>query len=196
MAVPNDPSAIPVVFASGVEGFKKSMGKRITPEILAEITALGISLEAPAAVPLSSWEKMIIAVGAKLQPGLSTQERHRLLGRTFMDGYVDTALGTTTLAMGRLIGARRTFLRMSRNFKTVANYLDCGAKELGEKTVELSTWMTEPFLSNHKSRTEVFVHYRLGVLERTLELLKEKGTVEITDQQPELQKATYLISWT
>lgn len=196
MAVPNDPGAIPVVFASGVEGFKKSMGKRLTPDIVAEITALGIHLDSPAAVPLSQWEKMITVVGDRLHPGLSTQERHRELGRTFMNGYVETALGTTTLAMGRLIGARRTFLRMGRNFKTVANYIDCAAVERGEKSVELSTWMTEPFLSNHKSRTDVFVHYRRGVLQRTLELLKESGSVEISAQDPQQQKATYLIAWT
>ncbi len=185
----------PVVFDAAVEGFRRSMGRRLTPKLVEEIKVIGVDLSKPAAIPLATWERMLRHVAIALFSELTESERYRALGHAFMQGYVETTIGRASLALGRVIGAKRTLMRMGRNFRSVTNYVEIEATEKGPTAIELKTWMIPLHLERHRERTDIFVSYRQGVIEETLKLLGRDGAVEISHCDRERLSATYLIHW-
>ncbi len=187
----------PVVFSTAIEGFVKSVGERITPQMKGELAALGIDLDSPqVAYPLATWEDGLRRVSAALFPEEEEAMRWRLMGRTFMHGYVQTLIGRAALTMGRVLGPRRTLERMARNFRTAANYIECEAKVIGPQEVELFTYMRAPYVESWRGRSSITLDYRHGVLEGTLEVLGAKNPrVEIIERDLEAQSARYRARW-
>jgi uncharacterized protein (TIGR02265 family) len=186
----------PVVFGGAIEALQRAIKKELTPQLVAEVSALGIDLYAPAAgYALSTWESAIALIAVRLRPGLPPDEQHRQFGQIFMDGYVETLLGSATLAMARLLGAKRTMLRMGRNFRTVANYIECTTVEDGPNGVLLTTYMKPEYLPAHTPKRGIFFDYRRGILERTLALLGHDGSVELADRDLEQQRAVFRVQW-
>jgi uncharacterized protein (TIGR02265 family) len=187
----------PLVFASAVEGFRSGLGDRLDPALLKELKDLGLDLRRPMpAYPLDVWEAAMRRSAAVLFQGDDEAERHRRLGKAFIDGYVNTALGAAALTIGRLIGPARMMSRMSRNFRVVTNYIGSEAVPKSERQVELRTWMMEPYLAHWVNRPTLFVDYRHGVLEAVLEAIKVKGQVDVVERDYTRQVAAYRICWT
>lgn len=186
-----------VVFDTVAEGFARALGPKLTPELRAELRELAFDVDQIGPVyTLTAWESVVQRVATRLFPAVSQQEAWRQLGRQFMDGYVQTTMGKATLAMGRLIGVKRTLQRMTRNFRTAANYLDSHAQELGEREVELTTWMLEPYLESWRGKPVSFPFYRAGVVEGTVALVGGKEhSVELVECDWNRQVATYRVRW-
>lgn len=186
----------PLVFQSGIESFHKSLKGQLTPDLKAEIKRLGIDLERPQpAVSLAVWENMMARVAARLHPDLPEADRYFALGRQFMHGYAETTLGGAVVTLARVMGVRRTMHRMGKNFRTIANYIEVEVKELGEKKLELQTWMRPEHLARHKRPTLIFANYRRGVLQETLELLGATGTVSIAQMDQGKQRVVFSVEW-
>lgn len=107
-----------VVFSTAIEGFMKSVGNRLTPELRKELAELGVNVDVPqVAYPLEIWERALRRASEALFPAEADADRWRLMGRAFMHGYVETLVGRASFAMARLLGPRRTLERMARNPK-------------------------------------------------------------------------------
>lgn len=190
-------SSEPIVFSSAVEALQKSFGARLTPELKAKLRTIGVDVDRPpAAVSLATWLDVIELVGAALLPDTPTEERYRLLGREYIRGFVQTALGFATVSMAKLMGAKRTMLRMGRNFRTSANYIDADAKELGEREVEIHTRIAPGMEGRVPANVESIIQYRRGVLEQTLEELGAKNAkVDVLAHDLGSLSASYRVRW-
>lgn len=193
------PSAVnePVVFATAVEGVRKAFGKRLKPETLQQLRGIGMNLDdVQAAYPLKTWVDGVGILVADLLPGLSVDEQHRQLGRQFMAGYVQTAIGFATLTTAKLIGVKRTLLRMGRNFRTAANYIETDVTDVGPKEVHLRASVGAEFLSRVPAEaTALITNYRRGVLEETLVLLGVEGEVALLEVEAGRPSALFRITW-
>lgn len=131
-----------------------------------------------------------------LFPGLPVPVQHRRLGREFMAGYVQTAIGFATLTTAKLIGVKRTLLRMGRNSRTAANYLDTDVKDVGPTEVHLRATVGDEFLGRvPPGAKELIVQDRRGVLEETLGLLGVEGQVEVLEVEAGRPGALFRITW-
>lgn len=185
------------MFATAVEATRKAFGKRFTPELKAELKALGMDFESiQAAYALDTWLEAARVMSRAFFPDLPEAERHRQLGRDFMKGYVQTAIGFATLATAKLIGVKRTLLRMGRNFRTAANYIEAEALDIGPKEVHLRATVGSEFLPRVRpGANDVIVHYRHGVLEETLALLGVAGTVDVLEVAADRPGGLFRITW-
>ncbi|GMU61072.1 MAG: DUF2378 family protein [Myxococcales bacterium] len=190
-------SAEPVVFATAVEGTRKAYARRFTPELRAELKALGMDLEAiQAAYPLNTWLAAARLMGRAFFPELEEAERQRQLGREFMKGYVQTAIGFATLTTAKLIGVKRTLLRMGRNFRTAANYIEVDVLDVGPREVHLRAQVGEEFMPRvGPAANDIILHYRRGVLEETLVLLGVTGTVDVLEAPAQRPGGLFRITW-
>ncbi len=190
-------SAEPIVFSSAVEALQKSFGARLTPELKVKLRSIGVDVERPpAAVPLAAWLEVIELLGAALLPDTPAAERNRLLGREYIRGFVQTALGFATVSMAKLMGTKRTMLRMGRNFRTSTNYIDTDAKELGDKEVEIHTRIAAGMEERVPKNVSSIVQYRRGVLEQTLEELGAKNAkVDVLAHDLGNLSVSFRVSW-
>lgn len=185
----------PVIFNTVVEGARKAYGKRLTPDLLAKLSAVGMDFENP--LPAYPMETFLTAIGVLAEavaPGQPSELQHLQLGREFMHGYVQTALGLATLTMGRVIGVKRTLLRFGRALKTTGNYVDAEATELGPAEVEIVTRIVPAFRSLITARWRAIAHYRVGVIEGALEILNVDGTVQLTDGEGP-HESRFRVAW-
>ena len=170
----------PVIFDTVVDGARKAFGKRLTPALLANLKAVGMDFEAPLpAYPMEIFLTALAVLAEEVAPGQPPALQHLQLGRDFMHGYVQTALGLATLTMGRVIGVKRTLLRFGRALKTTGNYVDAEAIEIAPTEVRIITRIVPEFRPLITKRWDAIAHYRVGVLESALEILKVEGRVEL-----------------
>lgn len=190
-------AAEPVVFATAVEGVRKAFGKRLKPETLQRLKGLGMDLDSvQAAYPLKTWVDGVTILVEDLLPGLPVDEQHRQAGQQFMNGYVQTAIGFATLTTAKLIGVKRTLLRMGRNFRTAANYIETEVQDVGPKEVHLRATVGAEFLPRvAPGANALIINYRRGVLEQTLVLLGVEGSVEVLEVEAGRPGAVFRITW-
>lgn len=187
----------PVVFGAAIEGMKRAFAKQITPQLRAQLlTKAGVDLDRPqVAYPADTWVHVVRLVGDALASELPEQQRYVHVGRLFMRGFVQSGVGFAALTAGKLLGVRRTLLRMGRNFRTAANYVETEFTEVGAKELLIRTWVTEPFLEKIKDRTTLILEYRQGVLQEVLELVGGRGTVELLSADPLRHDGRYRARW-
>lgn len=192
-------AAEPVIFATAFDGVRKAFGQRFTPETLAQLKAVGVDFkELQAGYPFATWHSMSkVLVQALTDSGLSEAERYRVLGRGLMPGYVQTTLGFAALATAKLLGVRRTMHRMGRNFRTSGNYTDTAVTDVEPQHVVLHTWVMPEFLPRMpKDAGPLFVDYRQGVLEGTLEIIgAREGVVTVIERDEQRLQVKYDVRW-
>jgi uncharacterized protein (TIGR02265 family) len=190
-----DPSLEPVVFGSAIEGMRKALGKKFTPALRDELKASGIDFEkVQVAYSLASWLEVIRILAKSLGAEVPEDDRFRHLGRMFMRGFVETPMGFAALTAGKVFGTKRTLLRMGRNFRTAANYIETELTDLGPKELRIRTFIMPKFLPRVPGSSMLIVEYRQGVLEEVIELLGSKGTVQIVDVKPDVHDVTFHIT--
>jgi len=175
---------------------RKAFHRQFTPQLLAELKGMGIDFDhALAAYPLDVWLKVVRVLAERFAADVPAADRVQHLGRIFMRGYVQTAVGMATLAAAKVMGLRRTLLRMGRNFRTAANYVITEAKEVGPKEVHIRTFIDPQYLPRVTDHSLLLSEYRQGVLQETLVLVGGKGTVDIIDAKPDVQDVTFRVRW-
>jgi uncharacterized protein (TIGR02265 family) len=123
----------PVIFTQSVESlFVHALGGRLDATVREELRRLGLDLDRPLlpAYPVRTWEAALVLAGRTLFPQVTPAEARFELGRLMIAHYDDTVLGKAVVAMGRLIGPRRTLERMTRNIRTSNNYVQSTLEEL------------------------------------------------------------------
>ncbi|GMU59838.1 MAG: hypothetical protein AMXMBFR34_16010 [Myxococcaceae bacterium] len=189
-------SSEPVVFSTVAEGARKAFGPQLTPELHAKLKVAGFDLQnIQAAYPVGPFIRAIGVLCDALVPGCPPEEQHRLLGREFIAGYRQTAIGLAIFTMSRAIGVKRSLLRMGRNLRTTGNYLGAEVSELAPKSVQVVTQVLPEFrgrITPHE--LSVMNGYRLGVFEGMLLQLGVDGDAALEGgrDQPD---ATFRVSW-
>lgn len=191
-----DDHSEPVVFGPALEGLKKALGERFTPQLREVLKREGINLDqVQVAYGLDTWLKGIRIIADAMGAEVPPAERYRHLGRSFIHGFVETPIGFAALTAGKVFGVKRTLMRMGRNFKTAANYIDSEVADLGPNEMSIRTFVPEKFLSRMSQQSQLFVEYRQGVLQAVLDVLAVKGEVEIVRADLTRHDFTYRISW-
>lgn len=187
----------PVVFGAAIEGMKRAFSKDLTPELSARLRQqAGVDFDRPqVAYPADTWVQVVRLMGDALASEIPEQQRYMHVGRLFMRGFVQSGVGFAALTAGKLLGVRRTLLRMGRNFRTAANYVETEFTEVGPKELLIRTWVSPPFLEKIKDRTTLILEYRQGVLQEVLELVGGRGTVELLSADQQRHDGRYRARW-
>lgn len=129
------------VYEHTVEGlFFKALKPRVTPEVAAQLKALGIDLAAkPKSVQHAQWKKAL-EVATSLFEG-TADERYRQVGRSVLLRYEETLMGKTVVGLMRLLGPRRVLQRINVSLRSGNNYIEASLKQLGERSFE--GWINE-----------------------------------------------------
>jgi uncharacterized protein (TIGR02265 family) len=185
-----------VVFADAVASLKKSLGARFTPQVQAELKALGLDFDKlQVAYPLNQWLQALHLVSRHVVADVPVADRFRHLGRLFIQGFVQTPMGFAALTAARVFGVKRTLLRMGRNFRTATNYAVSEERDVGPKEVQLRICVAPQYLPGIEEKSALFLEYRHGVLEGVLEVLGVRGTVEVLSVDLPKQDFTYRVTW-
>lgn len=186
----------PVVFGPVVDGLRKALGKQLTPEVKQRVLAVGIDFErSQVAYPAGAFLSALEIVGEALASEFPVETRFVQLGRLFMRGFVETGMGLAALTAARVLGVRRTLLRMGRNFKTGSNYLETAFTEVGPKELVLHTWVPPELRAKLTGNGKAIIDYRRGILEEVLALLHANGSVEVMALDTVSLDATFRITW-
>lgn len=153
------------------------------PELLNELNRLGVDVSALAKeYPITLWRDATTLVAQRLFPELSPPVAEYRLGQLVMRRFEKTLVGTTVVALLKIVGPSLSVGRVSRSFRAANNYTEDKTTKLGEGDYEL--WLNEvhvPYLDQ-------------GILQAALEMIGAKGcTVEVTRRDE--QGTTYRVRW-
>src|SRR3954466_2172101 len=118
--------AEPVVYDAAVEGvFLRGLVGRITPALSAKLRELGLDLDQKLrpTYPREAWSRMLEVTVAELFPAVSRQEGFRRLGALAVNGIGNTMIGKVLVQMARLMGPRRSMLRLPQSFTAMNNFM-------------------------------------------------------------------------
>jgi uncharacterized protein (TIGR02265 family) len=130
-----------VVYDSTVEGlFRRGLGRLMTEKCKARLKAAGLDLDGKLSrvYPRLRYYEFVNIAADELYAGRSRDDAHYELGKQFMAGYGDTLIGRAVLSMVKLLGPKKTLLRMTQNMQSSNNYMQTSTKELGPGSYELS----------------------------------------------------------
>jgi uncharacterized protein (TIGR02265 family) len=186
----------PVIFSTVAEGARKAFGARLTPALLAKLKAVGFDLDSrQVAYPLVPFLDAITVLADELFPNQPRPEQLRLVGRVFISGYRATTIGYAVLTMARVIGLKRTLLRMGRNLQTTGNYLEVDTEDVGPTEVVVRTRVRPQFRAVvSPSSLGIINGYRVGVFEGTFQELGARGEVTM-DGSAERPEVAFRLRW-
>ena len=126
-------------FSNVIEAiFVKGLGSKLTLDLREQLRQVGIDLmKLQPAYPVR-----VVKAGLKLAsndifPGESEAEALRQLGAWSMQGYAQTLIGQAVVQILKIIGVRRSLLRMHTNLRSGNNYLETSARVVSPSCVEL-----------------------------------------------------------
>ncbi len=189
----------PIVFQGAVEGLRRAFGTQLTPQVNEQLRAIGINFDkVQAAYPVGAWFKALEIAAAALAAEQPLEQRFRFVGRSFILGYVETPMGFAVATACKVIGVKRTMLRMGRNFSTASNYMEVEGRDIGPKEVQLRCFVKDGAYSealHDEKGAAALAGYRQGVLEGVLAVLKVPGQVEVMSGDVAAHDFTFRITW-
>jgi uncharacterized protein (TIGR02265 family) len=139
------PAAAPtqLIFGSSVEALLNVAKGQMLPATEKKLGALRIGggHKIEPAYPAQDWATAVKLVSADLYPGLDPDEQHRRLGRATVMQFADTFMGKAMFTAAKVVGARRSLERMTRNLKTGSNFIETKFTVISEHLQEL--WMND-----------------------------------------------------
>jgi uncharacterized protein (TIGR02265 family) len=141
MTKPPAPEAAKVVFRHSVEAFLDHvLVKRglMLPDLVKELAAMGIDPRRARDVTIGEFYKLVELAASRLGPGRTREANLEEVGRAMLRGYVDSLVGRGILIGARMMGPRRTLLRMAENFKTADNVTRITTAEPAPNTVDIN----------------------------------------------------------
>lgn len=126
-------------FSVVIEGvFIKGLGDRMTPELKLSLKRAGLDLDRlQPAYPLSVVKQAFDLVIAQLFPDMDRDAALLELGRTSLKGYTETLLGRALIQILKLIGVRRSLLRMHTSMRAGNNYLETFSTVIAPSCIDL-----------------------------------------------------------
>ena len=171
---------------------------RLSARCRTELRALGLDFDKPllSAYPLGPWETATELIIGELFPLLPLPEARVELGRLFMKGFAETAIGKAALMFGKAVGVRRTLARMTRNMRNGNNYTETDVVEHGKGHVELITRMRPEFLERWANKPSALGEQFTGVLQGAMELLGAPDSkVVLKAYDARLRQTSYDVRW-
>lgn len=128
-----------VTFGPVFEGLFREYREAFTDRTIHRLVEAGIDPRGKllAGYPYTVWYAAIRILAEEHHQRLAYPDGVREVGRAFMRGYFDTALGGAILAVLRILGPLRSLKRMSRNFRTGNNFSETWTYEDGPGNVRL-----------------------------------------------------------
>jgi len=114
-----------MTYGSVVEGLlQHGLGGQLSPELKARLRLIGVDVERPLlpAYPVKLWEHCLWAIIEDVYPGLPAERAFRALGSRMTEGYGHTLLGRAMLVLARMLGPRRTLLRLPQLLAATDNW--------------------------------------------------------------------------
>lgn len=175
-----------VVFDSSVEGlFRRALGRQMTPRCRARLKEAGLDLETKLRpkYPRTKYYEFVNIAAEELFPGKPREQAHDALGRSFVDGFQETLIGRTVVAMARLLGPKRTLARMTQNMQSSNNYMKTSLVEHAPTRFEITL-----------TQVSGAPGYFRGVLQRAMEIA---GAVnpKVTTLEATGPGAVYRVEW-
>lgn len=186
----------PVVYGAAIEGIHKALGRRFTPELAAELAKLGIDPNnLQVAYACGVWVQALRLIAEALARDVPPGEQYKELGRLFMRGFVQTPMGFAVLTASKLLGVRRTLLRLGRNFRTATNYIETEFTEVGPKELLIRMRVEDAFLPKMPTSSMMTLEYRQGLIEEVVNQVGAVGKVEMVQANTEKLDATFRVTW-
>lgn len=162
-----------LIFAQTFEGLLRALGPKLDERMATELRKAGVdpAAELKPAYPLAVFQQTIRLVGEAVAPGQPPEVQTFEAGRAFIDGYGQTMVGKAMLGMMRVIGARRSLERLSRQFRTGNNFSETTLRELGDGEYEL--WVNQVTIPGWYRGLITAGLERAGAREVTVELLTQ-----------------------
>lgn len=129
-----------LVFSPSVEGlFVRGVGSKLTLAIRNEIRAVGIDLDKPllAAYPVDTYHRAINIVAQRVYPELTAEKAHFEIGSRMIYGLVETLIGKGLVGFAKVVGPRRSLMKVATTSKTSTNFSQNEAREIGPNEVEI-----------------------------------------------------------
>jgi uncharacterized protein (TIGR02265 family) len=174
-----------LIYAPTFEGlFILSAKGRFTPQARDRLRAAGLDIDKPLlpGYPASVFTATVNIAAEELFPGVPLREAIRRTGELSLEGYANTLTGRGLFGLLRVLGTRRSMLRLARNMGGGTNFLKASAVALGPTD----------FRAEINDVTELPTFYQ-GVLFRAASLL---GTqVELTIEPFPEPGCAYRMRW-
>jgi uncharacterized protein (TIGR02265 family) len=184
----------PIVFATAFEALSRAF--RLEGNAITQLSAAGVDLDRlQVAYSLSSFLTSLDVVASTLADKGTPATRYRLLGRAYVKGWVGTKMGLAAVTVGKLLGPKRTLLRMQQTFRTSANYVVTKAHERPPRAIELLVKAGDEFVPSLPKDCGRLIDYRHGLLEGVLEQFGVNDLVDIVERDDAKALARYLVKW-
>ena len=119
--------------------FIKGLGSKLTPDLKTEIKKVGIDLDKlQPAYPVTQVHAICKLLIPVIYPGQSEDEAFHQLGVSSMRGYTETLIGKALMQILKLIGVRRSLLRMHTSMRSGNNYLETSANVVAGNCIDLT----------------------------------------------------------
>ncbi|HEY8207486.1 MAG TPA: DUF2378 family protein [Myxococcaceae bacterium] len=180
-------SAQQVVYDAAVEGvFLRGLVGQITPSLSAKLRGLGLDLDQKLrpTYPREAWTRFLEVTVAELFPTVSTEEGFRRLGAVAVNGIGHTMMGKVLVQMAKLMGPRRSMLRLPDSFTAMNNFMRMKLEEVAPNHFRL-----------HLNETYGHPAYVQGAVQAAMSLADAKDLkVDIVDFTT--QKVLVDVRWT
>jgi uncharacterized protein (TIGR02265 family) len=128
----------PLVFAHTVEALIRALGDKLNAAAARQLAEVGVDVSQRAKpVSQETWFHLTRAAAKILCPDAPVEVGLFELGKSFVRGFEQTLLGRGTLALGRVVGPRRSLQRMTNNFRNGNNYTETRLVELASNRYEM-----------------------------------------------------------
>lgn len=172
-----------LTFSATIEGLLHGLGPKATEGTRRKLLALGLDVHRmPPTIPAELMPRIFSVIAEDIWPDAAVDERFRLLGLHFIQGWQRTLLGKAAATFLKIIGPHRTLSRLDHAFRTSDNYTRSSVTFVGPKEVLLTI-----------SDVDGLPAYWVGVLEGGLGLFGLDGVVTLeAHPRPD---ALYRITW-
>jgi uncharacterized protein (TIGR02265 family) len=189
----------PIVFQGALDGLRRALGSSLSPQVVGELRAIGIDFDKlRPAYPVGDWYKALTIAANAIARDKPLEERFRSVGRAFVQGYIETPMGFAVATACKVIGVKRTMLRMGRNFATANNYMEVEGRDVGPKEVHLRCYVKDGAYSealHDEAGARALSGYRQGFLEGVLKVLNVPGKIEAISGDAARHDFTFRITW-
>ena len=128
-----------LIFSSAMEGLVQAVRVELSPKCRTRMKGLGFDSEAKLlpAYPAEQWAGVVKILAEEIYPGHAPQEGHRRLAMRTVEVFAQSMIGGAMFTVANLLGPDRTVRRMTRNFRTSANFIETTCTEVSPHTYDI-----------------------------------------------------------
>lgn len=134
-----------LIYGHAFRAMLKAGAGKLSAPCVEQLRALGVDPTGPleAAYPAATWAACASHIARELFPGQDLQDAARQLARLTVDHYARDLIGRAMFALLRVIGAERTTMRMTRNFRSGSNFIETRLVRVKDAPVTHELWIND-----------------------------------------------------